>query len=306
MGFRQIYIKLAKELRLKNNNLKIVKVDNSEIILPLEDISSILLEDPKTIITARLLTELAKSSISLTLCDEKYFPTAQVLPWNTYYNQVGILKSQMNATQTFKDNLWKKIIKQKIINQKKVIELTTNDDKTIELLEGYSHGVKIGDKDNREAISARIFFNNLYGNEFVRFGSSAVNSALNYGYSILHGSIVRQLACNGLNTCIGIWHKSEQNAYNLASDLIESFRPIVDYYIFWHQDHLDDPLPIETRKGLIELLNENVLINSKVCKVEYAIGVCCQSYVNCLEKSDASLLRLPEIVEVDFFGKEGI
>lgn len=302
MGFRQVYIKSAKELRLDNENIRIIKQD-SEIKLPLSDISTIFLEDPNTMISSRLLSELASFSISMIMCNEKYLPSSQVLPINSSYNSVYVLKLQLGQTSILKNNLWKRIIKQKIYNSKRVIELTNVDANAVNLLEQYYHKVKTGDPDNCEGIAAKIFFKSLYGDDFVRFGSSNISLALNYGYSIIHGCVVRQLISSGLNTYLGIWHNSNKNYYNLASDLMEPFRVIVDYYVYWNIDKLDNPLPFNLRKDLIDLLNKEVMIDSKNYKIEYAIGLVCQSYIACLESNNANLLKLPEIKEVDFLGE---
>lgn len=295
MGFRQIYIKTAKELRLKNLNLHIIKSDN-QIEIPLEDISTIFLEDPYTNITVRLITTLADYNISMILCNHTYMPSSQILPFQKHYLQTKNLKLQINSTSSFDNNLWKKIITKKIENQLSVVKYTSMNEHTILMLENYSKSVKVGDKDNREGISARIFFTSLYGEDFIRFGSSSISSALNYGYSILHGAIVRYLSFLGLNTCFGIWHNSETNAYNLASDLIEPFRPIIDYFVYWNSDIIFDPLSKDVRMELINILNRYMLIDNKECTVEYCIKKVCDSYLNALQENDYGLLLLPDII----------
>ncbi len=303
MGFRQIYIKKANELRLKNNNLLIIK-ESENIELPLEDISTIFLEDPYTTITSMLLTELSEYSISMIICNKTFMPSTHILPYNKHYLQSKNITLQINATSIFNNNLWRLIISKKIENQLLVLNLTTTDNVAIDKLNSYLKSIKVGDKDNREAIAAKIFFSNLYGEDFIRFGTSSISSALNYGYSILHGSIVRNLTSLGLNTCFGIWHESSLNAYNLASDIIEPFRPIVDYYVYWNIDSISIPLSKEIRMDLINILNNNMLFDDKECTVEYCINKCCSSYLSALQKSDYNLIKLPTIITQDFINNE--
>lgn len=299
MGFRQLYIKTAKHLKLNNGNIEIIKEDDN-ITLPLEDINTIFLEDPNTTITSRLLSSLSEYGISMIICNHTYLPSTHILPYNKHYLQSKHLKLQINSSNIFNNNLWKKIISSKILNQSKVIEYTTNDENTIKSLINYIKNIKVGDKDNKEAISARIFFSNLYGNDFIRFGSSSISSALNYGYSILHGCVVRNLSYLGINTNLGIWHESETNAYNLASDLIEPFRPIIDYYVFWNQDKIFNPLSKDIRMDFINILNNTILFDNKECTIEYSINKMCCSYINALENNNFELIKLPTIIQQKF------
>lgn len=303
MGFRQVYIKTANELRLKNNNLLIIKKDEN-IELPLEDISTIFLEDPYTIITSMLLTELSEYSISMIICNKTFMPSTHILPYNKHYLQSKNISLQINATTIFNNNLWKQIIYKKIENQLKVVQFTSCEEITILKLNSYLKTIKVADKDNREAIAAKIFFTSLYGEEFIRFGTSSITSALNYGYSILHGAIVRNLTSIGLNTCFGIWHDSNLNAYNLASDLIEPFRPIIDYYVYWNKDSIYNPLDKNIRLDLINILNNYMLFEGKECTIEYCINKCCSSYLNALQHNDFTLLKLPTIISQNLIRHE--
>lgn len=300
MGFRQLYIRTAKKIKLRNEQLVIVK-EEEEIALPLEDLSTILLEDPNTVITARCLTKMSEYGVSMVLCNESYMPSTQILPLNVYYNQVATFKLQMEVKASLNEKLWQKIIKKKIENQAKIVELTTKDVTVEKALIEFSKNVLSNDKDNREGISARMFFKELYGDDFIRFGSGSITSALNYGYSILHASITRQAICCGLNTNIGIWHDSSKNAYNLASDFIEPFRPIVDYYIFWNIDKIRIPLDKDVRREMINLLNASVKMGDRSYKIEYAISLTIQSYIKAIQQKDSSLLLLPEMVEQNFY-----
>ncbi len=301
MGFRQVLVKSAKRLSLKDNSIYIhPKNEEQETVhIPLEDISIILIEDPYTVITTRLITELSKYGIIMIFCDETFVPNTQTLPFNTHYSLLTILNKQLNWSKEFKSKVWQLIIKRKIINQLEVVGYTTNDEHTKNLLLSYYNEVKPYDSDNREGIASKVFFSSLYGSDFIRFSETSISHALNYGYSVFNSTLVRHLVSMGFNTYLGIWHNSERNQFNLASDLIEPFRCIVDYYVYWNKDKITTPLPFSIRKDLINLLSSPVMINKKQCTVDYAMEVVVKSLLNATKENDSSLLFLPKIMEMD-------
>jgi CRISPR-associated protein Cas1 len=129
MGYRQIYIRKTEYLSLKNESLCIKKQsDSEEIFIPIEDISSVLIEDPHTTVTTRLLTEMSRNGIITYLCDNCYNPNTLILPLNIHYNQLGVYNKQISLQDGHKSKLWQKIIKMKIHNQKLVLSYTSNDE----------------------------------------------------------------------------------------------------------------------------------------------------------------------------------
>jgi CRISPR-associated protein Cas1 len=308
MGYKQIYIRKSHKLSLKNNSLCILKNANDveEIFIPLEDISTILIENPFTVITARLLTECSKYGITTYLCNEEYLPNTQILPLNEYYNQLAVYNMQISINKNLKTKIWQKIVKSKIKNQKIVLSFTSNIEDAIKMLEEYEKKVKLNDIDNREGIASKVYFQSIFGQEFIRFAVNNVSNALNYGYTILNNSIVRTLILHGFNTYIGIWHQSDKNAFNLASDFIEPFRPIVDYFCYWNENFLDFPLSPSNKKKLISLLNTKISINNKICSIDYAIDEVIKSFLKVLETNEIEQLLLPEIIGVNFIDEEYI
>lgn len=300
MSFRQIYIKRAEKISLRDNSL-VVKNEKREIVVPLEDIASILLEDQETVITAHLLSALAEHYISLITCDKKHLPTSLTLPMNMHYKQLKVFYAQLNVKKPFNSQLWSSVISHKINNQKIAIELCSADKEKMDKLSVYIKEIQSGDKTNREAIAAKVFFEAMYGAFFSRLRTSedAVNMALNYGYSILIGQMSRVLTMYGFNTNIGIHHCSQSNSFNLACDFVEPFRPLVDMYVYRHLDDLMVPLSIEIRKDLIALLEEKVCIRNKYYDVQFAMEEVVLSYIKCIEKDDSSFIALPEICHLD-------
>lgn len=301
MGFRQLYIKEAKKLSLGNNSLLVFKDNNAEpLSFSLEDIDLIFVEDPNVVITARLITETANFGVSIILCGSNYLPTATTIPINGHYLQSNMLNLQLNLLPSKKNKFWETIIRQKITNQMNVIDKTTCDMTTYSRLKDYCFQVKFGDERNMEGQAAKEYFKSLFGQNFIRFGESPISAALNYGYSILTGAVIRSVAFAGLNDNLGIWHHSAQNANNLSCDLVEVFRAVVDYYVYNHLDSLTTPLSIEIRKDLVNLLNYYVLVNNKKYQVTYAIGLLVNDYVEYLKNGKIEDVHMPE-----FFVNEG-
>lgn len=294
MGFRQIYIKEAKKVSLLNNSLLITREQDKEnLSFSLEDIDLVFIENPNTVITARLISEAARLGVSIIICGADYLPSAQTIPINGHYLQSNMLKLQLELLPSKKNKFWETIIKTKIANQMEVINVTTCDMGIYNRLREYRQNVKSGDERNMEGQAAKEYFKCIFGQNFVRFSDSPISAALNYGYSVLTGAVIRSVAFAGLNDNIGTWHHSAQNANNLSCDLVEVFRPVVDFYVYKNLDRLVTPLPMEIRKGLLNLLNYYVIFDNKKYQVSYAIGLLVNEYVDYLKNGNIEKIKMP-------------
>lgn len=294
MGYRQVFIKRSEKLSFKDNQLIVLK-DGEETKVPLEDVNYILLEDCTTILTSRLLAEIGKNAIALIICDEKHEPSSIMYPYNYHYKQLENLEFQLNNTNSLKNELWRLVVTSKIKNQKKILEIKTKDEYTIEKLDNFISEVDSGDSGNREGLAAKMYFRSLFGSNFIRHFDDGVNNALNYGYTILKSCLVRYLSIYGLLTYYGINHKSKTNNFNLAYDLMEPFRPLVDSFVFDHIDELNEDLSYEIRKKLVNILNYEVIADGKRCTVEYSMDLLVKSYVKALSLGEVNLC-LPELL----------
>ena len=294
MGYRQVFIKRSEKLSFKDNQLIVLK-DGEETKVPLEDVNYILLEDCTTILTSRLLAEIGKNAIALIICDEKHEPSSIMYPYNYHYKQLENLEFQLNNTNSLKNELWRLVVTSKIKNQKKILEIKTKDEYTIEKLDNFISEVDSGDSGNREGLSAKMYFRSLFGSNFIRHFDDGVNNALNYGYTILKSCLVRYLSIYGLLTYYGINHKSKTNNFNLAYDLMEPFRPLVDSFVFDHIDELNEDLSYEIRKKLVNILNYEVIADGKRCTVEYSMDLLVKSYIKALSLGEVNLC-LPELL----------
>ena len=294
MGYRQVVIKKSEKMHFKDNQLIIEKEGISSKV-PLEDINYVLIEDPTTVITTRLLSEFGKNAISLIVCDEKFEPTSIMYPYNYHFKQLDVFNNQLHVTDDVKKELWNQIVKRKIENSIRVLEMTSKEEFPISKLTSYLDEIIDGDIKNREGLSAKMYFRSLFGNEFIRFYDDEINAALNYGYTIIVSAIIRNLAVFGLNTYLGIHHNSKINNFNLAYDLLEPYRSVVDKFVYDNKDNICYPLSFDFRKKLINLLNKEVLHNNKKYTIEYSIGLLIKSYIKSFSTGDITL-DLPTII----------
>lgn len=293
MGYRQVVIKKSDKIRFGDNQL-IIEKEGMDTKIPIEDVNFVLLEDSTTIITARLLAEFGKNSISLIVCDEKYNPTSILYPYNYHFKQLEVFNNQLQLTEKIKAILWQNIVKKKIENSIKVIEMTTKDEDLLLKLNEFLNEVKENDETNREGLTAKMYFRSIFGSNFIRFYDDKINAALNYGYTIIATAIIRNLAVFGLNTYLGIHHNSKINNFNLAYDFLEPYRCLVDKYVYDNAEKLTYPLSFSTRKDLVNLLNKEVIHQNKKFTVEYSIGLIIKSYIKSFSTGEITL-DLPTI-----------
>lgn len=294
MGYRQIIIKKSEKIHFKDNQLIIEKEGNSSKV-PLEDINYVLIEDSTTILTTRLLAEFGKNAISLIICDEKFEPTSIMYPYNYHFKQLEVFSHQLEISEEIKNEFWNQIVKRKIENSVRVLEMTSKDELPITKLTQYIEEVVDGDSKNREGLAAKMYFRSIFGSDFIRFYDDNINAALNYGYTILASAVIRNLAVFGLNTYLGVHHNSKINNFNLAYDFLEPYRSIVDKFVYDNKDEIIYPLSFEFRKSLINLLNKEVLHNDKKYTVEYSIGLLIKSYIKSFSTGDVKL-DLPMVI----------
>ncbi len=302
MSFRQVIISDAIKVGIKNGNINVVKSDK-EVVIPIEDVFIIVVEDTKTLLSAQFISKCAEHKISVVICNAQHDPYAICHGYNTHYRQLYILNLQINLGEECKAYLWQQIVRTKIQNQFDVVKLTSNIAHDLELLGDYKNNVKLDDITQREGIAAKVFFKSLYGNEFIRFYDDQINASLNFGYKILASAIARELVSLGIDPKIGIWHESRSNSINLAYDLIEIFRPLIDYFTFEHKELLINEFSIKLRRELVNILNIRMELGGKMQTVQNCINYVVKSYLNILEGKSTELV-VPKICKVEFYINE--
>lgn len=288
------------KLSVQNRQLKITQ--DEEWSIPMEDITSIVLETPQISISSKVMSLMADNKIVMYSCDDKHLPNGIFIPFASHSRELKILKNQLDCSESFKKRCWQKIVVRKILNQAEVLRLC-NKKLMSEHLENISNKVNSGDTSNREAIAAKGYFSSLFGNTFNRNYENVYNAALNYGYSIIRGAIARTVVSYGYLPSFGIHHKSELNNYNLVDDFIEPFRPIVD---LWVRNNINSEIIFNKniRAELLNLLNVDVKIQGKLQSVNNAINVMISSYTTAINQNDYKKLELPELLPIQIHSYE--
>ncbi|WP_073508314.1 type II CRISPR-associated endonuclease Cas1 [Streptobacillus notomytis] len=302
MSFRQVLITKKSYIHFENDNL-IVEKDNKKLSVPVNDIAIVVFESLESTVSLRIISELSLRNITMLFCDYKHMPVAYTLPINQHYRIPYVHSLQMQQTSKSKELIWEELLKAKIRNSRKVLEIENASSDVIKLMKKYEKEAVGNDIQNREGTAAKVFFNYLYGTGFFRQNKQdSINMALDYGYGVFRSAITRLLCTLGFTTHIGVHHNSMMNAFNLTYDFIEPYRPIIDYYVFNYLYRFikDDELSIDARKELISLLNANVMINNKEYTVLYSMELLIKSYLKFLEEGK-KILAIPDIIKIDFY-----
>jgi CRISPR-associated endonuclease Cas1 subtype II len=199
--------------------------------LYLSEIDILICETTDILISTMLLSKLSDENILTIFCDEKRLPKSHLKSFAAKHDSSLQLQRQIAWTQAKKEQIWLEILKQKITNQSLLLQAHSFDNDANKLLE-FIQTLQIGDPSNHEAHAARAFFVALFGLEFSREKESEVNAALNYGYSLIMSLFAREIAKCGCVTQIGVNHCSQFNPFNLACDIMEPFRVIIDNVVF--------------------------------------------------------------------------
>ena len=249
MSFRTVVITRQSKISYKNRFL-VVKQENDEKYIHLSEIDTIIVDSISVSVSAYLLKELADNKINIIFCDEKHNPFGEVVPYYSKHNTSKMIKEQIKWKVSDKDKIWAEIVKNKIMNQALLLKKTKSP--KYKLILSYIDEVVDGDKTNREGHAAKVYFNALYGNSFVRNSDDQINAALNYGYAILLSAINKEIINNGYLTQLGIHHKNEFNEFNLTCDLMESFRIVIDNFVYYNQER---KLDTEYKLDIVNILN---------------------------------------------------
>lgn len=226
MAWRSVVINNPARLKLKHNAL-LVEQDAGTVSVPMEDIAVLVVDHPQVTITSQLLSACADRQLAVITVDQTHTPNGILLSYLPHSRALKVMRQQLAVSLPQKKRLWQSIIKQKLLNQAFLLRQYKQQD-TAARLELLASRVRSGDPDNYEAYGAQIYFSALFGREFTRNDEILANGVLNYGYSIVRSAVARSLVGYGFLPAFGLHHCSEQNAFNLADDLMEPYRPIVD------------------------------------------------------------------------------
>ena len=284
MSWRTVVVSSSAKLDYQMGYLVVRKDTTTKIHMG--EIRTLLIESTAVSLTAALLSELVKKKVKVIFCDEKRNPSAEMMPYYGSHDCSLKIKRQTAWSDDIKGAVWTEIVFEKIRQQKCLLqELGKNE---AMLLQEYLGEIEYGDATNREGHAAKVYFNALFGKSFTRTDDLLINAALNYGYSILLSAFNREIVLNGYLTQLGLFHDNMFNQFNLASDLMEPFRPLVDRLV----SHMTLVEFEHTQKmELVNLMNQEVMINERCELISNAIKIYCKSVFDALEDADVSLIR---------------
>ncbi|MBO4638695.1 MAG: type II CRISPR-associated endonuclease Cas1 [Treponema sp.] len=298
-GFRILEITQPSELHVTANQLTVEQEPEPKkkrkLSVPLEDLELIICTGANIRVSTMALSVLSENKVGLVIIGKDYMPSSIVLPYDANVRNASIAKTQLNMSSEIKGQFWQKIVQKKIENQAKCLTLLGLDG-TKELMEMIPQ-VNPDDPENIEGLAAKFYFQQFHPG-LVRRNDDPINSVLNYGYAIVRNTIIRDVVCAGFYPAIGIHHEGPFNGFNLADDLIEPWRAMVDvvaHDIVSSQTNLSR----EQRKQLTLVLHNACMINGEKNTISNGINIMIQSFKTAIEENNAELIKLPDILPVE-------
>ena len=291
---RTLYFGNPAYLHKSLMQLKVVNpTDNSELgSVPLEDIGVVLLDHPQITLTHALMAALLERNVALISCDEKHLPVGLMLPLDGHTIQTERFRSQIEASEPLRKNLWAQTVKAKIENQAEVLRRAGIDNKRLLALVPL---IQSGDPDNVEGRAASVYWKLLFEDlPFVRdrFGTMP-NAHLNYGYAILRAIVARALVGSGLLPTLGIHHSNKYNAYCLADDIMEPYRPFVDWMVYnmlQNEEITDDEITKEHKVKLLAIATVDIQLEGKKSPLMVGMPRTSNSLVECFNGSRRKII----------------
>lgn len=288
MSWRIVVISKRAKLDLQLGYMVVRSEEVTKIVL--SEISTILIESTAVSITTSLIAELAKRKIKVIFCDEKKNPSCELVNYYGSHDTSNKVRKQIAWKQNTKETVWTEIVTEKIMKQKELLELLGKEESA--LLDSYLKEIEWNDNTNREGHAAKVYFNAMFGLDFTRTEDSYINAALNYGYSIILSTFTREVVSNGYITQLGIFHDNMFNQFNLASDLMEPFRVLVDQEVY---NMRLEQFEHEEKMLLVNILNKEIQIDGRIQYVNNAIKIYCKSIFDALNEDDSALIRFYKI-----------
>ncbi len=293
MSWRVLYIEESDKLSLYLDNIKVIRRDE-DILVPINDIHSLIVDNYKILLSVHLLNALSKANVNVVLCGVDHLPQTIIFPIFGNSRAADSLKEQLSWDEFRKAMIHQEIVKVKIKHQLFLLKHINKHAKEIQHLKKYMAEVELNDKTNREGLAAKQYFQGIFGSEFKRFSDDVVNAGLNYGYAVLRAQISKTLVSKGLNTTIGIFHKSPTNNFNLSDDIIEPFRPVIDFWVY--KNLLKEKLFLrDHRLKLIEQTTKDMYFKGFKHTIFNTISMYIDSILSFLTTGDIEKLNHPEI-----------
>ena len=284
MSWRTVVISSNAKLDYQMGYMVVRRMDTLKIHL--SEMEILLIESTAVSLTAALLAELSKKKIKVIFCDEKRNPSSELISYYGSHDTSTKIRTQITWKDDVKKAVWTEIVAEKIRKQAEHLEFWNLRES--EMLYGYIGEIQFPDPTNREGYAAKVYFNALFGLDFTRTEENSTNAALNYGYSLLLSTFNRCITANGYLTQLGLFHDNMFNPFNLASDLMEPFRPIVDWRVKVMQPNKFER---EEKMEVLGILQSDVQINGRNEFLNNAIKIYCKSIFDAINQEDLSEIK---------------
>ncbi|MCO6173685.1 type II CRISPR-associated endonuclease Cas1 [Flavobacterium sp. NRK F10] len=285
-------------LSTKNEQLVVNYPDEEQATktVPIEDIGVIVMENQQITVTNGLLEKLTYNNVALINCNQQHLPIGLLMPLNGHSEQSERFRTQIGASLPLKKNLWQQTVSAKILNQAGVLQ---EKGIPVKNMQHWAKNVTSGDTQNHEARAAAYYWQNLFPIEGFNRQQNGMppNNLLNYGYAILRGITARALVSSGMHPTFGIFHRNKYNAYCLADDIMEPYRPYVDWIVtdIVNQQGIPEQLTTEFKKQLLGIITIDVKLDGKRSPLMVAMSRTTNSLYECFSGSARKILY-PEYV----------
>lgn len=284
MSWRTIVVTTTSKL---DYQLGFMVVRGEETVrVHINEIEMLIIESTAVSLTAYLLNELIKNKVKVIFCDEKRNPSSELLVYYGSHDTSAKIRHQIDWTRDSKAAVWTEIVTDKI--RKQAEHLMDLNKPEANLLDRYIEEMAFGDETNREGHAAKVYFNALFGKDFTRTEDNPTNAALNYGYSLILSQFSREIVSNGYITQIGLFHDNMFNQFNLACDLMEPYRPIIDRMVIEMQPK---QFEIDEKHQMLTVFNKEVIIDGKKELLAKAVKIYARSVFDALNDQDISLIK---------------
>jgi CRISPR-associated protein Cas1 len=293
MVWRSVIV--SQPAKLKREHFSLVVEQEQSARVPFEDIAVIVLNNREITLTHPVLSACAEYGIGLFATGDNHQPSGVFLPFQSHSRATRMLRLQLDLDKPTGKRAWAAIVQAKINNQAICMKMLNAGDH--ERLESLSRRVRSGDTGNMEAQAAAYYFPQVMGRSFHRSQEGWANAALDYGYAVMRGACARALVAHGMLPTLGIFHSSEQNAFNLADDLIEPFRPVVDLHVATNlkTDNSVDLSPAD-KVALVGLLNVDMAMPRGVMSVLASVEQAAESLARLYDGGSEQILEMPRLI----------
>lgn len=297
MSYRIVEV-MSKGLYLSSDRGFLVLESKEEHIdkVPIEDIMTLILGQGQSVST-NLLHRLSEAGVTVVFCDEKYLPANMLFPVSGHHQSTARLLLQIEASQPLKKRLWQTLVREKIMNQSRVLR---RFELPFEHLVTIANNVRSGDPENGEANASRKYWSTLFAGNFRRDqDAEGVNALLNFGYAVVRSAVARAVVAVGLNPSLGVFHSNKNNPFCLVDDMMEPYRPFVDETVKLMALRGNLTPSKSVKAFLAAVLEVEVALKEQITTLRVAIHEGARSLVKSLESGD-------ELLEIPPFPEEGI